>query len=79
MEGKWTHGGTAAEEVGIESAESELRRILGHFATGADAAGKSKGFIANAFSSVSLDPPLVLVCPDRRSGALPDLRRETRF
>jgi flavin reductase (DIM6/NTAB) family NADH-FMN oxidoreductase RutF len=47
---------------------SELRAALGHFATGVtvvtaqDADGVRHGTTANAVSSVSLDPPLVLVC-----------------
>lgn len=46
----------------------ELRRILGHFATGVTvvttrlASGKPWGFTVNAFTSVSLTPPLILVC-----------------
>ena len=45
-----------------------LRRTLGCFATGVavvtarDAGGGPHGFTANSFTSVSLDPPLVLVC-----------------
>lgn len=45
----------------------DLRRAFGHFATGVtivttlDAEGKPRGFTANSFSSVSIDPPLVLV------------------
>jgi 3-hydroxy-9,10-secoandrosta-1,3,5(10)-triene-9,17-dione monooxygenase reductase component len=44
----------------------ELRQVLGSFVTGvtvvttADAEGKRYGVTANSFSSVSLDPPLVL-------------------
>ena len=51
-----------------------FRRTLGRFATGvtlvtaADAAGPL-GLIVNAFTSVSLEPPLIAVCPSRsRSG-----------
>jgi len=46
----------------------EFRRALGHFATGvtvvtvATPEGAVHGMTANAFSSVSLEPPLVLVC-----------------
>lgn len=46
----------------------ELRDALGTFATGItivtalDQAGAPIGFTANSFTSVSLDPPLVLVC-----------------
>ncbi|HET7291911.1 MAG TPA: flavin reductase family protein [Vicinamibacteria bacterium] len=54
---------------------SEFRRALGQFATGVTvvttrhASGQPLGLTVNAFSSVSLDPPLVLVCIDRRSEA----------
>lgn len=46
--------------------ELDLRRSLGRFATGVtvitcnDAMGRPVGITANSFSSVSLDPPLVL-------------------
>ena len=47
----------------------ELRSAFGSFMTGvtivtaANADGKPVGFTANSFSSVSIDPPLLLVCP----------------
>ncbi|CDX18134.1 Flavin reductase domain-containing protein [Mesorhizobium sp. ORS 3324] len=46
----------------------EFRRALGSFLTGVtivttiDETGDPRGFTANSFTSVSLDPPLVLVC-----------------
>ena len=46
----------------------EFRTVLSHFAAGVtvittrDAGGQRLGFTATAFSSVSLDPPLVLFC-----------------
>src|SRR4051795_12787302 len=46
----------------------DFRAALGSFATGVtvvttmDEGGKGYGMTVNAFSSVSLDPPLVLVC-----------------
>ena len=49
----------------------ELRNVMGHFATGVtiittkDNTGKPFGLTANAFSSLSLAPPLVLVCVDK--------------
>jgi flavin reductase (DIM6/NTAB) family NADH-FMN oxidoreductase RutF len=52
---------------------SDFRRTLGQFATGItivttrDAEGRPMGLTVNAFASVSLDPPLVLVCIDNRS------------
>jgi len=56
----------------------ELRSCLGHFATGvtvitcaggADNGDAPHGATVNAFSAVSLDPPLVLVSLDRKSRA----------
>lgn len=51
----------------------ELRRCLGHFATGVTVItctgpdGTPHGATVNAFTAVSLEPPLVLVSLDRRS------------
>lgn len=47
-----------------------FRAVMGRFATGvsimtATADGESHGMTANALTSVSLEPPLVLVCVDR--------------
>jgi flavin reductase (DIM6/NTAB) family NADH-FMN oxidoreductase RutF len=51
------------------SGKTALRSVLGRFATGVTvvAAGREMpcGMTANAFTSVSLDPPLILVCVDR--------------
>jgi len=55
----------------------EFRRVMGHFATGVtivtthDGAGKLAGLTANAIASVSLDPPMVLVCVDKASDSYP--------
>jgi flavin reductase (DIM6/NTAB) family NADH-FMN oxidoreductase RutF len=52
---------------------AEFRRILGHWASGVAVVttlredGSPWGLTANAFTSVSLDPPLVLVCLDLTS------------
>ena len=52
-----------------------FRRALGQFASGVtvvttrDAAGHPLGLTVSAFCSVSLHPPLVLVCIDHRSDA----------
>ena len=49
----------------------ELRNAMGLFATGVsiittkDASGKPFGLTANAFSSLSLDPPMLLICVDK--------------
>jgi len=54
---------------------TEFKRALGQFASGVtvvttrDAEGRSLGLTVSAFTSVSLDPPLVLVSIDNRSEA----------
>ncbi|MCC3768204.1 flavin reductase family protein [Streptomyces sp. UNOC14_S4] len=53
-------------DAGLEL--TEFRTVLGRFASGVvvvttrDATGAPQGFTASSFCSVSLDPPLVLVC-----------------
>jgi flavin reductase (DIM6/NTAB) family NADH-FMN oxidoreductase RutF/pimeloyl-ACP methyl ester carboxylesterase len=53
-----------------------LRQALGCFGTGVavlttvDESGHPVGLTANSFTSVSLDPPLVLFCIDKRAGSL---------
>jgi flavin reductase (DIM6/NTAB) family NADH-FMN oxidoreductase RutF len=53
--------------------DADFRRALGQFATGVTvvttrtASGQPLGLTVNAFCSVSLTPPLVLICIDRRS------------
>ncbi len=57
--------------------KEEFRRVLGHFAAGVtvvttvDPDGAPFGLTATAFSSVSLEPPLVLVCVDKRAESHP--------
>jgi flavin reductase (DIM6/NTAB) family NADH-FMN oxidoreductase RutF len=53
--------------------KNELRRVMGHFATGITVitthndAGQIHGLTANAFTSVSLVPPLCLICVDKKA------------
>ncbi|OYU14336.1 MAG: flavin oxidoreductase [Alphaproteobacteria bacterium PA4] len=62
-----------------------LRDAFGCFATGVtvvtgrDADGNRIGLTANSFTSVSLDPPLLLFCPANSASALPTLRHTGRF
>ncbi len=62
-----------------------LRRALGQFATGVtvittrDPEGRRVGLTANSFTSLSLDPPLVLFCLDRTAPSLPAFRGCTHF
>jgi flavin reductase (DIM6/NTAB) family NADH-FMN oxidoreductase RutF len=71
---------------------TEFRQAMGCFATGvtiitvdlgdeshADGQGEVHGMTANAFSSVSLDPMLVLVCVDRRASTHAHLHAKKRF
>lgn len=57
--------------------KNELRRVMGHFATGVtvitthSGSGELHGLTANAFSSLSLVPPLVLVCVDKKAESYP--------
>ncbi len=62
-----------------------LRDAFGCFATGvtvvtgSTADGTRFGLTANSFTSVSLDPPLLLFCPANTASALPALRDTGRF
>lgn len=62
-----------------------LRDALGCFATGVtvvtafDTGGEPVGLTASSFTSVSLDPPLILVCIARTSGSLDALERADHF
>jgi flavin reductase (DIM6/NTAB) family NADH-FMN oxidoreductase RutF len=62
----------------------EFRRAMGSFATGVtvitvDYEGEVHGMTANAFTSVSLDPLLVLVCVDHRARTHTHLHARKRF
>jgi 3-hydroxy-9,10-secoandrosta-1,3,5(10)-triene-9,17-dione monooxygenase reductase component len=64
---------------------AELREAMGHFATGVtvitsiDSAGAPVGTTANAVTSLSLEPPLVLVCFDLKSSTLTAIRHHGAF
>jgi flavin reductase (DIM6/NTAB) family NADH-FMN oxidoreductase RutF len=62
----------------------EFRNTLGHFGSGVVIVtgmlkGVPAGFSAQSFSSLSLDPPLVLLCPARTSTSWPKVREAGRF
>ncbi|WP_232699277.1 flavin reductase family protein [Brevibacillus daliensis] len=56
--------------------DKQFRRTLGSFAsgvtivTGVDQEKRKVGLTVSAFSSLSLNPPLILVCIDKRSDSL---------
>jgi flavin reductase (DIM6/NTAB) family NADH-FMN oxidoreductase RutF len=55
----------------------ELRRVMGMFATGVtilttrDSKGQPYGLTANAVTSLSLEPPLLIICIDKRAETHP--------
>src|SRR6267154_6912807 len=62
----------------------EFRKAMGSFATGVtiitlDLDGEVHGMTANAFASVSLDPPLLLVCVDHSARTHAHLHAKKRF
>ena len=64
-------GAPVAEDV----AEADFRDAMASFASGVtlvttrDGAGRPYGFTASSFASLSLHPPMVLVCMGKRAGA----------
>jgi flavin reductase (DIM6/NTAB) family NADH-FMN oxidoreductase RutF len=64
--------------------ERELRDALGRFATGVTVVttmtpGGPLGMTVNSFASVSLDPPLLLWSPARRSSRFPAFEAASHF
>jgi flavin reductase (DIM6/NTAB) family NADH-FMN oxidoreductase RutF len=63
----------------------ELRQAFGQFATGVTVVtargqdGHRVGMTANSFTSVSMDPPLVLWCPNRNAPSLDDFVLGSHF
>lgn len=68
-----------------ETDPRELRNALGVFLTGVtvvstcQADGSPRGFTANSFTSVSLDPPLVLICVAKAAASLPIFEQAEGF
>ncbi len=62
-----------------------FRAVLGRFASGVtivttvDRDGRDQGMTVSAFSSLSLDPPLVLVCIDHGASLWPVLETANHF
>ncbi|MBA3654985.1 MAG: flavin reductase family protein [Actinobacteria bacterium] len=57
---------------------------MGHFATGVTIvagmeAGEPLGFTAQSFHSLSMDPPLILVCPSKTVSSWPRIRTAGKF
>ncbi len=64
---------------------AELRRALGHFVTGVTVvttttgSGEPHGLTVNAFASLSLDPPQILVCLKRENRSYPAFAQGSHF
>ncbi|MFC5997047.1 flavin reductase [Pseudonocardia hispaniensis] len=63
---------------------STFREVMGRYATGAAIVtatlrDEPHGLAVNSLTSVSLDPPLLLFCPDRRSDTWPVIREAGHF
>ena len=68
----------------MEPRPDVFRQVMGHFATGISVVttwdgATPAGITVNAFSSVSLDPPLVMVALDRRRFITPMVRDAGRY
>ena len=65
--------------------KNELRRIMGHFATGVTVIttisneSAPYGLTANAFMSVSLEPPLLLISVDKKAESYPFFEQSKVF
>src|SRR2546423_9322941 len=76
--------GGFAESIGKAVDPAEYRRVLGHFPSGvtvvaAEDADGPVGFACQAFSALSLDPPLVLFSVGLTSTTWPRIKAVGRF
>ena len=68
----------------MELASDTFRLVMGHFATGVSVVTvfdgeRPDGITVNALSSVSLEPPLVMITLDRRRHIVPAVRAAGRY
>lgn len=73
-----------SDDPEAQAAARRFRDVLGRFASGvtvvtAMSGGEPVGMTCQSFSSVSLDPPLVLFIPAKTSRAWPLIQRSGRF
>src|SRR3990167_5979420 len=72
-------------DKGMPVSPERFRKVLGHFATGVTvvttrlASGEPWGFTVNSFTSLSLSPPLVLVCVDQGTESFQAMSRSRYF
>ncbi len=75
-------GDLSSSDNAFDSAD--FRRVLGNFPTGVTVVtamtdSGAVGLTIGSFTSVSLEPPLVLFCPERGSGAWAQMSATKRF
>jgi flavin reductase (DIM6/NTAB) family NADH-FMN oxidoreductase RutF len=68
----------------MDVAPDFFRKVMGHFVTGVSVVtaldgDRPQGITVNALSSVSLEPPLVMVALDRRRFIAPTVRQAGRY
>lgn len=76
--------GVHADDPAAIAAARQFRDTLGRFASGVTVVTSTSGdepvgMTCQSFSSVSLDPPLVLFCPAKTSRAWPLIQRSGKF
>ena len=72
------------EAAVAELSKVDFRQAMGNFCTGVTAVtgidnGEPVGFAAQSFVSLSLEPPLVAVCPAKTSSSWPRIRAAGNF
>jgi 3-hydroxy-9,10-secoandrosta-1,3,5(10)-triene-9,17-dione monooxygenase reductase component len=75
---------SSSADAAAEIDSDTFRRVMGHFVTGVTVVTalddeRPLGITVNALSSVSLDPPLVMVALDRRRFLTPIVRAAGRY
>ncbi|WP_336658806.1 flavin reductase family protein [Leucobacter sp. USHLN153] len=81
--GAHEHTGIETDAPGFDA--RDLRSAFGQFATGVTVvttttpSGERVGVTANSFTSLSMDPPLVLWCPGRHLRSLPAFEEASHF
>lgn len=84
----WCPGQPRSDRPGREggggTTKESFRRVIGHFATGVTVittrdGAEDRGATASAVSSLSLEPPMLLVCLNMRSGTQEVIRRSRVF
>jgi flavin reductase (DIM6/NTAB) family NADH-FMN oxidoreductase RutF len=76
--------GSAGTGTSARLEQRALRHVMGHFCSGVTvvtsaADGRAFGMAVQSFTSLSLDPPLVSICPSRTSTSWPPIRETSRF